>query len=779
MQREELSIPIKLDNGKEIQLSVFGLSGKAKLFEMEDADSFYESPFQLVEAAEYEYEFVDENGIAVDYQFLPIDEILRFSKRRRNAGTIHTGTYVGAIELKVCELSSPEVVLGILNIEIRSQKADYRTDYRKMLGEITDFYTELLMQQGAVVSQKFEVDCENTSEVLYQKFSFMKSLIDDDDFISAVHRIIYSPVTKWKSDTFNIHVTNTKKLGKAEVRQFATSTNRFLLTEKQKTCLNIPDKITSIPYSLRVHQKAETVDNQENQFVKYALTYFLTFFQNIKQLKNASPRLKKEADSLICRLEELLGNQFFRQLSLPHHLNLNSPILQRKEGYREVLQAFLLSDLAAKLSWKGGDNVYGIGKRNVAVLYEYWAFLKLLQLIKETFHVQSNPFSSLVVTDEDNIDLDLRQGKTTVLRGHCDEGSRRLNVCFYYNRTFCPQDNIHSAGSWTLTMRPDYTLSIWTGNDDSEKGEKTAEEKDQIVHVHFDAKYRVTQIPLSEQIDDNQLAQEDEENELHIYKRGDILKMHAYKDAIRRTSGAYILYPGNVEAKKIRGFHEIIPGLGAFCLNPSSADEDTNEISKFLLEVRNHMMDRASERERMAYYQYDTYREDGKRFVLEKTLPEMLEGNRLLPNETYVLLGYYRTEEQLEWIKKHHLYNFRAGFRNDSLHLEKEVVTARYILLHHGSNKPIFMKMSKKGPIVCSRAELLSKGYPYTKKADGTIDEKAEESKVHNVYLVFSLESPEAEFAQYDWDAVKEVIQKGRSSARPDWKNLTEIMSLL
>lgn len=779
MQRDELSIPIKLDNGKEIFLSLFGVSSKAKLFEMEDANSFCESPFQLVEAAEYEYEFVDINGIAVDYQFLPIDEILRFSKRRKNAGTIQTGTYVGTLKLKVCELSSSGKVRGVLNIEIQSQKTDYRTDYRKMLGEITDFYTELLMQQGAVVSQKFEVDRENTSEVLYQKFSFMKSLIDSDDFISAVHRIIYSPITKWKSDTYFRPVTNTKKLGKAEVRQFATSTNRTLLSEKQKLYLNIPDDLTSIPSFLHVMHKSETVDNQENQFVKFALTTFLTFFQNIIQLENASLRLKKEANFLIYRLEELLGNQFFRQLSLPHYLNLNSPILQRKEGYREVLQAWLLSDLAAKLTWKGGDDVYSIGKRNVAVLYEYWAFLKLLQLIKDTFHVQANPFSSLVVADNDGIDLDLRQGKTTVLRGHCNVDTRRLNICFYYNRTFSPKDNIHSAGSWTLTMRPDYTLSIWTGEDDSENGERTAEEKDQIVHVHFDAKYRVTQIPLSEQIDDDQLTREEEENELHIYKRGDILKMHAYKDAIRRTSGAYILYPGNVEAKKIRGFHEIIPGLGAFCLNPSSADEDANEIRKFLIEVRNHMMDRASERERMAYYQYDTYREDSKRLVLEKTLPEMLDGNKLLPNETYVLIGYYRTEEQLAWIKENNVYNFRAGFRNGSLHLEKEVVTARYILLHHGSNKPIFMKMSKKGPVVSTRAELLRKGYPHTKKADGTIDEKAEESKANDVYLVFSLERPEAEFTQYDWDVVKETFLKGRSSALPDWKSLTEIMSLL
>ena len=40
--------------------------------------------------------------------------------------------------------------------------------------------------------------------------------------------------------------------------------------------------------------------------------------------------------------------------------------------------------------------------------------------------------------------------------------------------------------------------------------------------------------------------------------------MHAYKDAIRRTGGAYILYPGESEEWRKIGFHEVIPGLGAF-----------------------------------------------------------------------------------------------------------------------------------------------------------------------------------------------------------------------
>ena len=47
---------------------------------------------------------------------------------------------------------------------------------------------------------------------------------------------------------------------------------------------------------------------------------------------------------------------------MPTYLNLNSPVLQRKEGYREVFQTWLMFDFAAKLNWIGGDDVYDAGK---------------------------------------------------------------------------------------------------------------------------------------------------------------------------------------------------------------------------------------------------------------------------------------------------------------------------------------------------------------------------------------------------------------------------------
>ena len=57
---------------------------------------------------------------------------------------------------------------------------------------------------------------------------------------------------------------------------------------------------------------------------------------------------------------------------------------------------------------------------------------------------------------------------------------------------------------------------------------------------------------------EEQLNKEKEQQELGVYKEVDLYKMHTYKDAIRRTGGAYILYPGDTN-KQMKGFHEIIP----------------------------------------------------------------------------------------------------------------------------------------------------------------------------------------------------------------------------
>ena len=764
---DHLEIPItgKANNGK---LLVFPQSSNAKVFEeMEPQDG--ESRWQLVEGEEYEYEFTH-NG----YSFIK-HELVSPSKSNASRGLIKTGVYVGCLTLKVVDAAENEI--GEVKFEVRSVKVDYRTDYKTMLHDITSHFTDLVMMQGAPVTQRFEVDPNESSNTLYQQFAFMKSLVDSEEFEEALNKIFYNPIHKWTGTTIEKDICSVKRLGRQEIRQIASSKNRLPLGEGT----TIGDHIDSVPRRLSVSYKKDTVDVAENRFVKFVLQSFSSFCSTIQQCKNAKDGLKTEAELTANKLTGWLSRSFFLDVSNLQTMTLNSPALQRKEGYREVLQAWMMSKLAAQITWKGGDNVYQAGKRNVAALYEYWVFFKLLDIVKQTFHLEltEEDEKKLVKTDQDRINLELKQGRRIMIGGQFREASRTLNVRLYYNRTFSTSDQLDKSGSWTTAMRPDYTLSIWPGNIE----EAEAEEQDLIIHIHFDAKYKLNRILLNEKEPDETHAFEDEdadlseedvlmnqekqEEEKGIYKRVDLLKMHAYKDAIRRTSGAYILYPGS-ENKSLRGFHEVLPGLGAFCLSPNSIEKNSKEIEHFLRDILAHMLNRASQRERISYHTYEIYNSEPS--VLCESMPEPYGSDRnLIPEETFVLLGSFRDESHLKWILGNQLYNTRTDTGNGSVRLKQEISSAKYLLLHKGE-KQLLLRLGNKGPRVMSKETLMKLHYAdlYTPSLP--------------YYVVFDIAAtePEEAFQGVKWNLTQmsddSIIKKGHLSAEPEGVSMATLM---
>lgn len=768
MQVERLEIPITGNFG-EIKLWIYPASSNARLFEEEDAVDYGESRWQLLEGCSYEYELVSDNENI--YQFLEENEIVRFSHspRHPNTGTLKTGIYVGSLTLPIRDIEL-DCEIAKVELEIQSVKAEYRTDYRKMLEDITTYYTDLVLMQGSPVTQKLEIDNDTPQQTLYQRYAFVRSIVESTAFQEAIHKIIASPVRKWEETSMERNVSNVKRLSRKNMHQIATSKDRIPV--HNAVDIGLPHGLNSVPRTLTVAYKRDTLDNQENRFVKFVLRSFCSFCSELHDKKKANDRLKAEINKTMDVLNGHLSMLFFKQISMPSQLNLNSPVLQRKEGYREILQAWLMFDLAAKLSWRGGDNVYEAGKRNVAVLYEYWVFFKLLEVISRVFKIDPVSINKLVKTDADRINLEIQQGKMTMIEGLYDTDRRKFNVRFYYNRTFAhthEEEDLDKAGSWTMNMRPDYTLSIWPGEISMEQ----AEREDLIVHIHFDAKYRVNKIDLGEEdsMSEDQLSEallnEKKEQEEGIYKRADLLKMHAYKDAIRRTSGAYILYPGTIE-HHLKGFHEIIPGLGAFCLTPSNCDEELLSLQIFLLKIIGHMHDRTSQRERMAYYTNMVYNTPSK--LVQEQMPEPAGENRdFLPDETWVVMGYVKNEKHLEWIRKTGLYNFRTGTQKGSLRLSRNLVSSRYLLLHAHGESIEFVRLADEGPRVFRRSDLLRLGYPPSDD---------EEEKKDDIYIVYrlELERTEPEWAQYKWDINKVTNKKGNMIAVPEPLKLSDLI---
>ncbi|WP_083540870.1 DUF2357 domain-containing protein [Aequorivita viscosa] len=362
------------------------------------------------------------------------ENIIQQHRRDQNLGTLAPNIFVGTLEIPLFRTGEEEPC-QIIKLEVQSVKSDYREDYRDMLELITEKCTDLLLQANSPVSHHFDIDFEKDSQSLYQKFAFIKSVISSDEFHDAINRIVTSPVTVWAESSELKDIRSVRKFANSSLKELVKGSNRTKLPPKhylEKYGLKtIPERITSV-------RKIDSVDTPENRFIKHALETFLKFCNDINKASKKDSKLDNESKTLSRELESHLHHIIFQEISRPTTLKLNSPVLQRKEGYREVLRVWLMFELAAKLVWKGGEDVYGAGKKDVANLYEYWLFFKLLDLFQSIFDIEPKHISELIETSDNGLNIRVKQGKFTALNGVYESENRNLNirfVSFPLNRT--------------------------------------------------------------------------------------------------------------------------------------------------------------------------------------------------------------------------------------------------------------------------------------------------------------------------------------------------------
>jgi predicted component of viral defense system (DUF524 family) len=703
------------------------------LFEISDEEAmrYGEAKFQLQEGCTYEYQFSDEEICFKEES--KRNAIITYSKFGKHKGSINPNIHVGTHSLEIINSTI------LLPIEVRSVKNDYRSDYRYMLASITERCTDLIMQIDSPINQYFETDFNKNPETLYQRFSFVRSLIDSLEFEEAVQKIVSNPTTKWEEKHEVNDIRGIRRFNQKEIKQLLTKGNRIDLCSNH--FLSKSNGLTSIPTKIDSTRKTESIDTAENRFIKHALEEFLFFCENCELKFEKYSTSKLESGLLATKISTLLNQSFFKQISRPTSLKLNSPVLQRKSGYREVLNAWLKFDLAAKLIWHGGDNVYNAGKKDIATLYEYWLFFTMLDLLKEVFEIEPKSMAELIQYDKGQLSLNLKQGTAIAMKGVFKSPTRNLNIQFSYNRSFGGGKTFPNSGSYTTTLRPDYTLSIWP---EEITEARDAERTELITHIHFDAKYKVRNFyelisksnheELTEEENVELIKEEAEEVKSGTFKNQDLLKMHAYKDAIRRTGGAYVLYPGEGKDEPFRGFHELIPGLGAFVIKPNKDDKDKEHLRTFIKRVVANFIDRASQREYTAVKIYNIHKIDkDDKDILNEPMPEYFDiskNEKLIPDETFVLVGYCNNSMNIDWYKKEGKYNFRMDDDKGSLCLENNIVNAKYLLLREagkGTANRVF-KIKSKGPKVYKGTSLV--GY--------------KTSALKDYYLVIEIEKEES-----------------------------------
>ncbi len=731
-------VSIPLDHiFKGLVLDIYEKSA-GTIFEKLDAIEFNQATFQVIEGKFYDIglkcsnsssEAQDKNS--PKFIFSKQQSVIIPRANDSSLGTLSPNFYVGTLTIFIYKFDNLIDHVGEVQIEVRSIKANYHDEYKIMLDDIAANCIDLLLQVDSPVSQSFESDINQIDEkAIYQRFLFVKSMVDSKEFEEAVQKVISNPSTRWQYETEEKDIRNIKRFTSKNIREFVSKPNRVKLASKI-------GNIDSVPLKIFSSKKIESLDTPENRFVKHAVSTFLFFTEECERLllnysnKDNKDKSKliisnevKDARRVMSKLENICNQSFFKSIQRPNTLKLNSPILQRRSGYREILNIWLRYDLAAKFVWKGGENIYKGGKKNVAALYEYWLFFVLYKLFSRfNFHSvkingkikKGNVLESLFITDDSRLGLNLISGKNTSLIGIFNGKTRNFNICFSFNKTFfstAKYRDITKQGSWTKEFRPDYTLSIWP----IDTTEERAEENDSIVHIHFDSKYKLRYFDFEQKNENDDNEEKDEEiiesidtlekekilERRSTYKNVDLYKMHAYKDAIRRTGGAYILYPGDSDnPNTFNGYHEILPGLGAFAIKPNEEgfEKSTSydELNKFISQILDHFENRLTQRERLSVRKNQILSSELKYLKTHSEIPEYIDLNKkfkLIPADTNILVGYYRSQTHSDWIKKSGKYNIRFGEKKYSI--SSEMIAAKFILLYtENTNNCIFLKVKE------------------------------------------------------------------------------------
>jgi predicted component of viral defense system (DUF524 family) len=639
-------------------------------------------PIQLLEGVEYGYEW-ELSGEGPPVECEPA-EIFFCDDQLGIRGRLRPGLNTGSLDVRVYRQGKE---LGGLELEVRSRKLDYLSEYRWMLRDIAAQLTEVLMQRFGASALAFVPDPTRDSITLYQRLAFLKAMLADEGFQRALAEISRRPYVSWDERTERVRAGSALRASSAVAAQLARSGPRTSWTN---------GRLKTLPTEFASTRTEATLDNVPNRFVRFALERWRSIVSEIQDAldrgsqTSTSARGQRESALLLQQLAELLTGPVLREVGVLSAFPGDNQVLHKRPGYREVFRSYLDFELAAQLSWNARDTRFHAGQRDVAELYEYWCFLTLSKIVGETIG-QPIDLRPMLRVSKDRLDIALGKGREVALSAEISRGDRRLRLELWFNRTF---EAGAREGSWSVRMRPDMSLVI-------SACDYSAADFVPIV-IHFDAKYRLDGLEKlfgrSEDVSVNEVQP----------LREDLLKMHAYRDAVRRSAGAYVLYPGvdsSPPAGKFQEYDELLPGLGAFALRPTvdGTALGSRALQVFLDEVLLHISERLSRHERARYWVEDTY------------ASAFAPGSRRIvyPAETAtVLLGFVKSQGHWEWIKHRKAYNVRAAGRSGGVPAESPAPYSTFLVLYGPTIPGPILARIVSAPERMTHSEMKSVGYP-------------------------------------------------------------------
>ena len=545
-----------------------------------NADSSQFSNLMLLEETEYQILFESEDANAsyeVLYSLIKINKshfkAFRFNLGDNNkykfAGTLNFRSYVGKSFLDVKKDNQKSIPIPV---EVRSKKIDYFNQYSAMIADLSQHALSLIFEVNSPLYQEFVIANEEKL-TYYEDFMFLEYLFRQDNLPAVFEYLSKNMHSQLINHDEIVPISLANNLNSSSLNNIVSRPNQLFKTNSQ---IKMAEKLNGyLPINIHQVKHEDSIDTPENQFFKY----FLEMLQNLVEKLLSNSKKGYIQDKLKFFREEIeyyLSAKFFNHISTMDYVPFNSQILQKKEGYRDIFQYFLMLEFSFRLSWDDLNNKFKGFEKKLSELYEYWCYFEILKVL--------NDLSIIKIDFEDVFEVNRSKWGINVIKGKRSSKKFKLNIRghdvdieLFYNLTFSDKTDYKS---YSLAFKPDYTLLITT----------TVNQH----FIHFDAKYRseLEIIDFYEKIGEKSGSEIEKEIEKrdaleekeYVFKDADIYKMHTYKDSILLSSGSYVLYPGT-KSKYFKQEDLVIPSVGAFSLTPGKTDIEEDNLTKFIKSV--------------------------------------------------------------------------------------------------------------------------------------------------------------------------------------------------
>ncbi|AGT34325.1 hypothetical protein OCC_14225 [Thermococcus litoralis DSM 5473] len=444
--------------------------------------------------------------------------------------TFQFKNYIGKTNIEILE-NGKEVSLRFKNFEVLSEKVgkiynvspenteELVRKHEELYNALVKYISEKSILLPFSITAPTGFGVEESEEPISELFVYHFLVNNRERIISAYEEIIKSPHRKLveKQEWLNFWEVSEAN----EDTAISIISHPEYLTKAEDSSFAVAESLSGyVPTKVAQEIKYESFDTHENRFVKHFLNELIAWGERtLNAIMTSSYLTKDQKQEAISKLKMVLGDleyyavsDIFDDVSEMIIFPSTSQVLLKREGYRDLLQLWWEFKAYSPFF---GEMKRAIANKDIAKLYEYWCFFKL---VEELGDILENKRLKIHVTPTGEL------SERGDVYAEFDNGWR-----LYYNKRLIPR-----KWSYSVTLRPDFSLFM--------ENAKNAG----LIGV-FDAKFKLDVVDEEWEIEefDEEVEVAEKTGEYETWaKLEDIYKMHTYRDALGARF-ALVLYPGS------------------------------------------------------------------------------------------------------------------------------------------------------------------------------------------------------------------------------------------